>query len=424
MLGGVVDPFALLHPTGEEREMRRVILTLAALMALAAPAWPQQRSNDVLPAFGEYVYVEELPEAITKVEPVFPDAAKRAGVAGTVMTQVLVNREGNVVDARIVKSIPMLDQVALDAIRQWRFKPAMSNGQPVAVWVAVRLKFGSSPPPAPPTPPAPRRIEYLINGGKLAPGDRYAVNGDTSRLVIVVRAEGGRVWLQSPGQWDGSGVASGDSYQGDFTYRSDARDRRNRGAHGEHFGAVSLSGRWTIRGVYSNRMPVGFEETWTPLQPRGAGHNADPRQRISEERLREIPVEEMLQHPLWPPEGGRAPGPDYEHPVWPPEWFKGDFRVMPADRSPMDALPEVLHRVEPGWRNHPRGREARVDELVVVRLRVDADGAISEPRIARSVPAHDQAALSAVRQWRFRPATAGGRPVPVEVYVPVRFKSP
>jgi protein TonB len=98
-------------------------------------------SEDELPKFGDYVYVEELPEAITKVNPVYPDLAREAGVDGLVMVQALVGKDGKVKDVRVVKSIPMLDESAKAAVRQWVFKPALSNNKPVAVWVGVPVKF-------------------------------------------------------------------------------------------------------------------------------------------------------------------------------------------------------------------------------------------------------------------------------------------
>ncbi len=101
----------------------------------------QPPSEEELPRFGEYVYVEELPEAITKVAPVYPDIARDAGVDGQVMVQALVGKDGRVKDVRVVKSIPMLDQAAINAVKQWVFKPALSNNKPVAVWVAVPVKF-------------------------------------------------------------------------------------------------------------------------------------------------------------------------------------------------------------------------------------------------------------------------------------------
>jgi len=94
-----------------------------------------------LPRFGDYVYVEELPEAIVRVAPEYPELAREAGVSGTVMVQALIGRDGTVRDTRVVKSIPMLDAVAERAVSRWRFKPAMAGGEPVAVWVGVPVKF-------------------------------------------------------------------------------------------------------------------------------------------------------------------------------------------------------------------------------------------------------------------------------------------
>jgi protein TonB len=98
-------------------------------------------TEEELPRFGEYVYVEELPEAIHKQAPQYPDLAREASVDGTVMVQALVGKDGRVKDTRVVKSIPMLDAAAIAAVRQWVFKPALSNNKPVAVWVAVPVKF-------------------------------------------------------------------------------------------------------------------------------------------------------------------------------------------------------------------------------------------------------------------------------------------
>jgi protein TonB len=94
-----------------------------------------------LPRFGEYVYVEDLPEALTRVAPQYPNIAREAGVEGTVLVQALIDRAGRVHETRVQKSIPMLDQAAVDAVRQWTFKPARAKGVAVAVWVAIPVRF-------------------------------------------------------------------------------------------------------------------------------------------------------------------------------------------------------------------------------------------------------------------------------------------
>jgi len=93
------------------------------------------------PAFGEYVYIEELPEAITKIPPEYPPSARAARIEGVVQLQALVVEDGTVADVKIMKGVSGLDEAATTAVRQWRFKPALAKGRPVAVWVAVPVRF-------------------------------------------------------------------------------------------------------------------------------------------------------------------------------------------------------------------------------------------------------------------------------------------
>ncbi len=93
------------------------------------------------PAFGEHVRVDELPEALTKVMPNYPEDAKARRIEGTVTLQVLVLEDGTVGECRVTGSVPGLDQASIEAVRQWRFKPAMAKGVPVAVWLPVPIRF-------------------------------------------------------------------------------------------------------------------------------------------------------------------------------------------------------------------------------------------------------------------------------------------
>jgi TonB family protein len=101
----------------------------------------QQPTDPDLPRFGEYVYVEDLPKVVTRVEPEYPADARRDGIDGTVFLQVLVGKDGFVKDIRIAKSTPRLDQAAVTAVRKWVFRPALTNNKPVAVWIGVPVRF-------------------------------------------------------------------------------------------------------------------------------------------------------------------------------------------------------------------------------------------------------------------------------------------
>jgi len=101
----------------------------------------ESQRGDSLPEVGDYVFVEEHPYPIEHPRPTYPEAARRAKVGGTVVVQGIVLRDGSVDRAKVVKSIPELDQAVLDSFRKWRFKPAMTGGVPVPVWIAVPFRF-------------------------------------------------------------------------------------------------------------------------------------------------------------------------------------------------------------------------------------------------------------------------------------------
>jgi|SRR5215831_3405614 len=88
-------------------------------------------------------YVEEMPTAITEVKPEYPQIARDAMVDGLVVVLVLVGRNGHVREAKVDQHnhVPMLDEYALEAAKQWVFAPATVGGHPVAVWTAIPFRF-------------------------------------------------------------------------------------------------------------------------------------------------------------------------------------------------------------------------------------------------------------------------------------------
>jgi protein TonB len=83
----------------------------------------------------------KAPTKIKDVKPVYPAIAKSARVAGVVMIEATIGSDGKVIDAKVVRSIPLLDQAALDAVRQWEYTPTLLNGVPVPVLVTVTINF-------------------------------------------------------------------------------------------------------------------------------------------------------------------------------------------------------------------------------------------------------------------------------------------
>jgi TonB family protein len=81
------------------------------------------------------------PARIVDVKAVYPEVARTARVQGVVICEVLIGTDGKVADARVLRSIPLLDEAALDAVRQWEFTPVLLNGNPVPVIMTMTVNF-------------------------------------------------------------------------------------------------------------------------------------------------------------------------------------------------------------------------------------------------------------------------------------------
>jgi TonB family protein len=84
----------------------------------------------------------QLPPPSRAGTPRYPPAAKEAGIRGVVQAEIVVDETGQVRDARVVRSVPLLDDAALEAVREWRFEPTVVDGRPVPVRMTVTLSFG------------------------------------------------------------------------------------------------------------------------------------------------------------------------------------------------------------------------------------------------------------------------------------------
>jgi protein TonB len=75
------------------------------------------------------------------VNPVYPPDARDARVQGVVILDVLIGVDGRVEQAKVLRSIPLLDQAAIDAVTQWVFTPTTVNGEPKKVIMTVTVNF-------------------------------------------------------------------------------------------------------------------------------------------------------------------------------------------------------------------------------------------------------------------------------------------
>ena len=83
----------------------------------------------------------QQPKLLSSVAAVFPATAKAARVQGDVTVDALIDATGKVASATVVNGNILLQQAALEAVRQWKYQPARLNGQPIAVHVVVDITF-------------------------------------------------------------------------------------------------------------------------------------------------------------------------------------------------------------------------------------------------------------------------------------------
>jgi TonB family protein len=81
------------------------------------------------------------PSKIKDVKPVYPAIAQSARVSGSVVIEATIDTDGKVINAKVLRSIPLLDQAALDAVQQWEYTPTLRNGVPIPVIVTVTVNF-------------------------------------------------------------------------------------------------------------------------------------------------------------------------------------------------------------------------------------------------------------------------------------------
>ena len=78
---------------------------------------------------------------IREVKPEYPSLARQARIQGSVILQALIGKDGSVQNLRVISGHPMLVQAAMEAVKQWRYKPYYLNGEPVEVDTQITVNF-------------------------------------------------------------------------------------------------------------------------------------------------------------------------------------------------------------------------------------------------------------------------------------------
>lgn len=95
------------------------------------------------PMADEFVAYDTPPKLIKLVKPKYPDIARKAGIEGMVILKILVDVDGKVIDAKVLKSLGNVgcDESAIEAAKKCLFEPALQRDKPVRVWVSYPVRF-------------------------------------------------------------------------------------------------------------------------------------------------------------------------------------------------------------------------------------------------------------------------------------------
>jgi len=109
--------------------------TIGQPIVVRAPEAPRQTGP---------VRVADLPvppRKIVDVRPVYTEIARQTRTEGTVVLEAVLDPTGSVTQLRVVRSVPLLDQSALDAVRRWKYTPSSIGGRPVSVLMTITITF-------------------------------------------------------------------------------------------------------------------------------------------------------------------------------------------------------------------------------------------------------------------------------------------
>jgi TonB family protein len=122
----------------ELNKQRTAISSSNAGVAMPPPPPPPPPPPDGAVRVGGNI---QVPAKLKDVRPIYPEDARAALISGVVIVEATIDREGHVSDAKVLRSIPQLDDAALTAVRQWEFAPTSLNGVPVPVIMTVTVNF-------------------------------------------------------------------------------------------------------------------------------------------------------------------------------------------------------------------------------------------------------------------------------------------
>jgi protein TonB len=336
------------------------------------------------------------PRKIKDVGPAYPQEAQAANVQGIVILETLIDTSGRVESARVIRSVPLLDDAALEAVRQWEFTPTLLNGVPTPILMSVTVNFTMTSDGQAPATTEP--VAQPVAGQPAA----QPVTGQPAAQPVAGQPAVPLVGGRTPVRVGGSIPAPKKIKDVRPVYPAIARSAR-------------VSGIVIVEATIDQN-----------------GHVAGARVIRSVPLLDDAALGAVRQWEFTPTLLGGVPTPIVMtvtvNFTLAPEQTTAAASGTPAPpldgRTPIRvggniAAPRKIRDMRPVY--PAEAIQERVTGIVIIEATIGTDGRVAGARVIRSVPLLDDAALTAVRQWVFTPTLLNGVPTPVVMSVTVPF---
>jgi TonB family protein len=344
------------------------------------------------------------PKLVKTVEPIYPEIARQSKVEGVVILEATTDTYGRVANVRILRSIPLLDQAAIDALRQWVYEPMVVEGKPEPVTFTVTVRFALDEK----KPEVGGVVGGVLGGvqGGVQGGVSGGVQGGVSGGVEggVSSANAGALDIQAYKEFEGDAVRAVGDIKPPRIIKEVAPVYPLKARQGQVEGIVILEAKADEQGTVVDarilrsiplldQAAIDAVKQWKyePLIINGKARQV----------IFTVTVRFMLK------EGDQAKT---------IEKFAAGAVKAAGEIQP----PKLIKEVAPVYPEV--ARVAGVQGVVILSVKADETGKIVDAMILRSIPLLDQAAIDAVKQWVYEPTIIDGKAVPIVFTVTVRFQ--
>ena len=385
----------------EDTKLKSYFITLRVARWLGEPAAAAEgegrATGGVVPGVLKTGEKVKPPKLVREVNPIYPEEARKAGVEGVVIMEATTDTYGRIAAVKVLRSIPLLDQAAIDAVKQWVYEPMVIDGKPREVTFTVTVRFDLTKDEI----PAGAGVVGGVKGG-VATG----VGGGVAAGIeggVVGGVLGGVAGAQDVKAFEGDAVRAVGDIKPPWLIKEVApiypEEARKAGVEG----IVILEAKADEQG---NVVDARVLRSVPPLDQAAldAVRQWKYKPMIIGGKPRKVVFTVTVRFAL--KEGDRSKLLE--------KFVQGAVKAEGALQPPT-----LIKEVAPVYPE--AARTAKVEGVVILSVKADETGKIVDVMVLRSIPLLDQAAIDAVKQWVYEPTVVQGKAVAVVFTVTVRF---